>query len=497
MAPSHFALMLIIILRNVTSQNDICVWGALNHTSLLNGQYTPIGTVNGKPYYRTSPPVPCRLQYYLFVDSYHGDWQISNVVDNSQYVIYCDLSDVLFNCTSWSDFSLLTDLQLSITPGPCPSWDCEQVFIPSMGFGCNTVFNVFIGTNTWADSSNTRFLYFDPLNFDWNCDDTYPDAPDYTDYCDRYASNNWERVLPFTSSEQGWTDLSNGQNASIYFYSDDDWLEPHLVYCMFKPPPTPKPTVIPTVIPTVVPPSTTIYGETTEYKRQGDGKVIELTTALTIGKDSVDDIDTTPDSFWTMFTIFALITCVICIVGFRIYCYKKANKKQNALAELVQHIGSHAPPPAEGGELGPHGEDGDDNEKETEDTGPGLTDGNTKENDGEKETEGQGVNSNAEPGSAPLSQVVSVVAHGMNDNRTTTKGDEPRTEDERELLKDWLSQKVRLPQYYDALVDNGYDTLDIIKEITDEKELTAIGIDLKGHVMKLMKEIQRLGDYLD
>eukprot|EP01083_Nonionella_stella_P014629 41078_1 len=182
MAPSHFALMLIIILRNVTSQNDICVWGALNHTSLLNGQYTPIGTVNGKPYYRTSPPVPCRLQYYLFVDSYHGDWQISNVVDNSQYVIYCDLSDVLFNCTSWSDFSL-----------------------------------------------------------------------------------------------------------------------------------------------------------------------------------------------------------------------------------------------------------------------------------------------------------------------TTTKGDEPRIEDERELLKDWLSQKVRLPQYYDALVDNGYDTLDIIKEITDEKELTAIGIDLKGHVMKLMKEIQRLG----
>eukprot|EP01083_Nonionella_stella_P094880 266312_1 len=65
------------------------------------------------------------------------------------------------------------------------------------------------------------------------------------------------------------------------------------------------------------------------------------------------------------------------------------------------------------------------------------------------------------------------------------------------LLKEWLTQKVRLSQYYDAFAENGYETLDMVKEITDEEELKAIGITLKGHVLKLMKEIRRLNTFAE
>eukprot|EP01083_Nonionella_stella_P051150 135833_1 len=66
-----------------------------------------------------------------------------------------------------------------------------------------------------------------------------------------------------------------------------------------------------------------------------------------------------------------------------------------------------------------------------------------------------------------------------------------------ELVKEWLIAQVELPQYYDILVDNGYDSVNIIKEITDEKELEAIGIVMKGHLLKLIKEIERLREFLD
>eukprot|EP01083_Nonionella_stella_P313974 1129297_1 len=66
--------------------------------------------------------------------------------------------------------------------------------------------------------------------------------------------------------------------------------------------------------------------------------------------------------------------------------------------------------------------------------------------------------------------------------------------DQHALFKQWLTQKVRLPQYHDLLVQNGFATLELIIEITDE-DLKMIGISKIGHARKFLKEIQRLKEF--
>eukprot|EP01083_Nonionella_stella_P103703 296411_1 len=67
-----------------------------------------------------------------------------------------------------------------------------------------------------------------------------------------------------------------------------------------------------------------------------------------------------------------------------------------------------------------------------------------------------------------------------------------RQEKQREQLEQWLTGTVKLPKYYQMFVQNGYDSLAIVKEVTDVNELAQIGIELKGHKVKIMKEIERL-----
>eukprot|EP01084_Bolivina_argentea_P201001 343620_1 len=69
---------------------------------------------------------------------------------------------------------------------------------------------------------------------------------------------------------------------------------------------------------------------------------------------------------------------------------------------------------------------------------------------------------------------------------------EGEDEGQRAELKEWMVEKVKLPQYYDVFVANGYETLDIVQDIADVNELKEIGITLKGHTLKLIKEVKRL-----
>merc|ERR1719203_2272245 len=62
----------------------------------------------------------------------------------------------------------------------------------------------------------------------------------------------------------------------------------------------------------------------------------------------------------------------------------------------------------------------------------------------------------------------------------------------REELKLWLIRQVGLPKYYSAFVSNGYDSLRFISDIESERELTELGIVLKGHARRLLAEIGRL-----
>ncbi len=58
----------------------------------------------------------------------------------------------------------------------------------------------------------------------------------------------------------------------------------------------------------------------------------------------------------------------------------------------------------------------------------------------------------------------------------------------------WLNETVRLPQHYNAFVNDGYTSLHIIKGITSQQNLIDIGITLKGHQVKIMTEIKMLAN---
>eukprot|EP01084_Bolivina_argentea_P059818 109275_1 len=64
--------------------------------------------------------------------------------------------------------------------------------------------------------------------------------------------------------------------------------------------------------------------------------------------------------------------------------------------------------------------------------------------------------------------------------------------DNSHLLKLWLRDDVKLPIYYSNFVDNGYEQLEFVKEIKNDKQLSDIDIKLKGHQGKILSEIKKL-----
>eukprot|EP01083_Nonionella_stella_P048917 130527_1 len=58
-------------------------------------------------------------------------------------------------------------------------------------------------------------------------------------------------------------------------------------------------------------------------------------------------------------------------------------------------------------------------------------------------------------------------------------------------LKLWLSN-IGLLSYFELLFDEGFDSLDMMKEITDVQQLGYVGINPKAHQIKLMNQINKL-----
>lgn len=59
------------------------------------------------------------------------------------------------------------------------------------------------------------------------------------------------------------------------------------------------------------------------------------------------------------------------------------------------------------------------------------------------------------------------------------------------MFKSWLDD-IGLPQYYQVLVDNGFDHLSYLKNDVDVDHLQSIGIHKIGHCLKLIAEIKKL-----
>ena len=77
------------------------------------------------------------------------------------------------------------------------------------------------------------------------------------------------------------------------------------------------------------------------------------------------------------------------------------------------------------------------------------------------------------------------------ENITNEKKDENDEIDDDDIkLKEWL-KKLKLEQYFNLLIENGIDSLDILMQLTD-KNLKNMGIKKIGHLIKLSNGIDKL-----
>ena len=60
------------------------------------------------------------------------------------------------------------------------------------------------------------------------------------------------------------------------------------------------------------------------------------------------------------------------------------------------------------------------------------------------------------------------------------------TASEESQVKEWLTNEVKLPQYFEALKDDGFDDMESVQDVTED-DLKAIGIDKTGHRRKILK----------
>ena len=66
-------------------------------------------------------------------------------------------------------------------------------------------------------------------------------------------------------------------------------------------------------------------------------------------------------------------------------------------------------------------------------------------------------------------------------------------EDVYDWISDWMVNVVKLPQYLDVFIENGYEEASVIQTLTP-CDLHEMGIDKKGHQIKILQTIENLND---
>eukprot|EP01083_Nonionella_stella_P073293 198089_1 len=542
----HFyvCLNLITSYHAISAQSSVCIWGRQSGNTIINGLYTTAGTYGGKSYYQKDDGC---YTLYLFFKASTKDWYINDQLDSDK-IAYCT-SSTLTDCDDWyvkDGFSFDRDFATNLIPDACPSLSCDKVQIPMLtNGGCNVVFDVHLDDNLWRDSANTVYFYFNSWHFEWQCDNDPPSI-------DGCSGPWWAYTYP------GWTDIPNGQSASLRFQSPYAF---HTVNCIMNPTeppttsmptgaptleptlnptnvltsaqtkvptsaPTQEPTSAPTNVPTTTPtkmptssptqkqtfgptnvptttptkmptssptqkqtfgptnvPTTTLNPSTSPTvwiplivpSRLSEGNArVPTNTALTSRNTP---LLTTPNhrkpnnrnqNVMTSYlvpmyvSLGAIPSCFVCMVFMCVYHRKskKAHESQSKISRLVHNCKPHNEelqvPNMDGGRERVH-----------------TVSQYVEDEDDEKELPGPGTIE----GDKDLAEIISASV-GMTDGNIfidiaqaeddKAKYDE-RNKIQRALLKKWLTETVRLPPvYYDILVGNGYETLDIVKEITKE-----------------------------
>eukprot|EP01083_Nonionella_stella_P158283 514982_1 len=498
------ALILLVttnLFHTALSQSSVCIWGS----DYKSGLYTDSGsnTSDGKSYYTKSAPPGCTdNDYYIYYLSIYDEWTIGNVLGEDYYIdAYCTANtSSLSGCTTntWWKYSSVNsswefspDMYVSMNVASCPThtWDCDTIHIPSLSSGgCDSVFDVKLDTNLWTESTNTWYWYWNDWDFQWQCDNEPPSSG----ICSTVNA----------ATDQRWIDITSGQSTTLEFYYPV--YTSHTVNCIMDPLPSLSPAE------SIIAHHPTAQSSTHEpTKAFGEGEVLVITTLTP--RTSVKDYrrphdENNNDTYWTpvYVSLAVMLSCIICVIIMCLYYRKmdhdKAKADQNKMSHLVnesvvsdkpktdvvnanyaielQVPNTHVFAPRERVPSASQYAENDDDEKEREgdlDTGD-IIPGSVPDGADNLGTTGatQGENDD-----------------GIFDWQSGSKHEE-RNQIQREELREWLEEKLKFGQYYDVFVDNGYESLDIVKEITDQNELKEIGIVLKGHLLKLMTEIKKL-----
>eukprot|EP01083_Nonionella_stella_P013452 37867_1 len=60
------------------------------------------------------------------------------------------------------------------------------------------------------------------------------------------------------------------------------------------------------------------------------------------------------------------------------------------------------------------------------------------------------------------------------------------------LVMRWLTEIVQLPQYYGNFLENGYDDMEFVQDISEKSELADIGVNKVGHQVRILAKIELL-----
>eukprot|EP01083_Nonionella_stella_P130632 396486_1 len=88
-------------------------------------------------------------------------------------------------------------------------------------------------------------------------------------------------------------------------------------------------------------------------------------------------------------------------------------------------------------------------------------------------------------------QTISMVTSMTIQSEVTNVAVVPDGDDEK-AVKQWLKDTVKLSQYAQAFLSNGYESMVIVADISKRKELEEIGITIPGHQVRIMTKIKQL-----
>eukprot|EP01084_Bolivina_argentea_P109464 195669_1 len=210
------------------------------------------------------------------------------------------------------------------------------------------------------------------------------------------------------------------------------------------------------------------------------GQDLNITSTITSSiqnEESEETIKNENNSFWiVVYIVIALIvTCIICLCIIMIWKYKKTNEMHSRMVDNIKNDVNMIDINSNSDNVMSDEYMNAESDIHDKDVAPGSV-----------------VNVNDE---------IIIESETEDDDKKITKGDDDMStkmskENSNDLvmIKEWLEYKVCLIKYFNNFVDNGYDSMDFIKAISDRQQLEEIGIIIPGHKTKILTEIKKLAN---